>query len=233
MDYEHRAAVVCGLAELIGDRELEPRTRLALLCERLPPLMPWVVWADDIEAAAPAACVAQLLAELCNWAAKAHDDIFYALKPVVWALAVELGAEHGWGSDGAHYLSTPEGGVCCAHDPYGQLEALVPWRVWPHPWSGVRRQDAAPEIVRSARIRAVYARCTSPAGAQPTREELVWAHLRLRDLPHREETRFFRSFLRDPSPESVLRVALELLQEEDAVAFDEIVHRGEVADLDW
>lgn len=157
--HTHLADALAALTDALAS-DLAPRTRLALLAEGLAAALdlPTV----QVEAELPAPAAAQLLAELCNWAAKALDEGFYAVKPLAWVLAVELGAEHGWGDDGAHYLSTPEGGVSCAHDPFGEIDRLVPFAVWPHPWSGVRRQNLAPDLVVDRRLRRLVALATRP-----------------------------------------------------------------------
>ena len=118
---------------------------------------------DEAAALVPATSWgAQLLAEAVNWAAKTVDPQWYAVKPLAWALAFELGCAGGWGDDGCFYLSSPEAGVSCAHDPGGELRDLVPERhTWPHAWSGIYRQDLAWEIIRCAETRSKIAALTA------------------------------------------------------------------------
>jgi hypothetical protein len=72
-----------------------------------------------------------------------------------------MGADGGWGRDGVFYLSTPETGVACFHDPFGQIQA---GGSWPWSWSGVRRQNAAFSIATSPDVRRLYREATLPSG---------------------------------------------------------------------
>ncbi len=105
---------------------------------------------------------AVMVAEACNLAAKVLDEDFYALKPPAIEAAIALGADGGWGVDGCFYLSTPETGVACFHDPFGQIRV---GGFWPNRWSGVQRQHAAFLIATRPAVRRLYAEATIPGGA--------------------------------------------------------------------
>ena len=105
---------------------------------------------------------AVMIAEAVNWAAKVIDEEFYSLKPRVIEAAVEIGADGGWGDDGCYYLASERSGVASFHDPFGEIRA---GGSWDHPWSGVRRQDAAFHILTDTRIRRVFREATAPDGA--------------------------------------------------------------------
>ncbi len=108
-----------------------------------------------------------LLAEAVNWAAKTIDYGFYSLKPMVWQEASRVeGVESGWGDDGTFVLFHPEVGCASAHDPGREINA---GGVWPHPWSGVRRQNWAFRLLKSARARRLMAWMT-----EPTAERREW-----------------------------------------------------------
>lgn len=113
----------------------------------------------------------QLLAELVNLAAKTSSEEFYQFKPWLIRRSIELGAGGGWGEDGVFYLQTEEGGVCCFHDPFGELwRSLTPEQNalrWPHAWSRVIRQNQAYNLVLSwlgdRVVLAEMANMTSPS----------------------------------------------------------------------
>lgn len=106
----------------------------------------------------------QLMAEACNNAAKTVDPSFYNFKADAIVSAVEAGAKHGWGDDGAFFLETEELGQSSFHDPYGQIN--IPWSVkYVHPWSGVYRQSFAFLIASNNSIRRLFAEATKVGGA--------------------------------------------------------------------
>jgi hypothetical protein len=120
---------------------------------------------------------AQLLAEACNWLAK-RNEIWYHWKPIAWSLARRMGAKGGWSPDRTHNLYTPEAGVSSAHDPWGQLAALLPGEGdWPFRWSGIRRQNQAELLIQDRLRRRIMAESTAPdplrvlpwAGEHPSR----------------------------------------------------------------
>ncbi len=121
------------------------------------------------------AVAAQLLAELVNLAAKRVDPEFYGYKPYLVRLALELGADGGWGSDDCFHLCTSEGGTNGFHDPFGELEAALTAEQnamrWSHDWSGVVRQDWAPALLESylgdGKVLRQMAEATTPAGWVP------------------------------------------------------------------
>ena len=120
----------------------------------------------------------QILAEATNWGAKVITPWFYNCKPEVVVAAVEAGAMYGWGSDEAFYLCTEEGGVCCFHDPNGDLWYSLKnrvrdfARVWPHPWSGVGRQEISFDLWGSLLGDQVLIREIAEA-TLPSGEELI------------------------------------------------------------
>jgi hypothetical protein len=101
-----------------------------------------------------------LVTEAVNLAAKYLDEGFYGIKPELVDYVAGLpGVESGWGYDGVFYLYTPATGACCFHDPYQQITAEGHW---PHPWSGIRRQDQAFRLLTNTKKRAQIARRTRP-----------------------------------------------------------------------
>lgn len=105
---------------------------------------------------------AVMIAEAVNWAAKAIDEGFYFIKPRVIEAASAIGCDGGWGADGCYFLADDRAGVVSFHDPFGEIRADGSWD---HPWSGIRRQDAAFSILADARVRRVFREATAPDGA--------------------------------------------------------------------
>jgi len=99
---------------------------------------------------------ALLLAEACNLAAKIIDEGFYDLKPWAIVAARALGCDGGWGDDGAYYLYAPGVGTAAFHGDVPLTDS------WPHPWSGVRRQDLAIIALSSPVVRSLLAAATDP-----------------------------------------------------------------------
>ena len=103
-----------------------------------------------------------MIAEAVNWAAKTIDYKFYGIKPAVIDAAIAIGCDGGWGSDGCFFLADDRVGVASFHDPAGDIRADGHW---PHPWTGVRRQDAAFDILVNPAVRRLYREATAPDGA--------------------------------------------------------------------
>lgn len=108
-----------------------------------------------------------LLAEAINWAAKTIDYSFYEVKEMVWIEAAQRnGVQCGWADDDTLALFHPAVGTAHAHriDPWHPLAEGI--GVWPHEWSGVRRQEWAFELLASGEeareLRKEFALATTP-----------------------------------------------------------------------
>ncbi|RQP22357.1 hypothetical protein [Piscinibacter terrae] len=101
---------------------------------------------------------AVLLCEACNWAAKSVSEEFYELKGPAVDSAAALDCQSGWDGN-VFYLHAEGVGVACFHDPFGQIQSEG---VWPHPWSGVRRQDLAFLAIKSPALRRLLDLATRP-----------------------------------------------------------------------
>lgn len=157
---KHQPTIAEGLLDMLDEQEIE--------LEAVPaPDQCYSMAVDALQKAGIpvrrewTAANAVMVAEACNLAAKIIDEDFYGLKPGCVEFAIELGAEGGWGNDDCFHVGTPETGVACFHDPYGQI--TIGGR-WPHQWSGIRRQHAAFAILRSPTVRRLYAEATMPGG---------------------------------------------------------------------
>lgn len=102
---------------------------------------------------------ALLIAEAINWAAKALDESFYRLKPVVWVAAASLDGVSAVYCDGIVYLDESRSGVS-AHDPFGEIMHLARAVGVDIPetsvsWDGFVRQPYAFLALRSACVRRI------------------------------------------------------------------------------
>lgn len=95
-----------------------------------------------------------LLAEACNWAAKVISSSYYDRKPALVVLASRQWGVRTWldtdpRGNVVYYLYHKEVGVASFHDPYGEVSSLNPEisEGWQFPWSGIRRQDQAFELL--------------------------------------------------------------------------------------
>ena len=107
-----------------------------------------------------------LLAEAINLASKELDYYLYELKPALFAEAANSpNVQSGWGNDGCFYLFHANVGTICAHDPFGEIEKIIPKdanNVWEHNWSGIYRQDYAFIALIDKTYRKRIATLTSP-----------------------------------------------------------------------
>jgi|GEM_PF-4580727 len=120
---------------------------------------------------------AVLLAEGVNWAAKALDCEFYAIKAATIAAAAKTqGVAFAWGGDERGnivlYLTADGAGEASFHDPFGELVKLFdalglrgPEADDCHAWSGVRRQHLAFACLKSAPMRRLMEAATSGQAA--------------------------------------------------------------------
>lgn len=102
---------------------------------------------------------AVLIAEAINWAAKAICPSYYEVKPIVWAAVASMPeVTGGWADDNTYALYHPQAGTVHAH----MMGDMTAGGSWPHPWSGVRRQNWAFRLLRSERARRLMAWMTEP-----------------------------------------------------------------------
>lgn len=101
-----------------------------------------------------------VVAEAVNWAAKTITPGFYDLKGgVVDQVSRMPGVVSGWGEDGTFTLFHGDVGAASFHDPHEEISS---GGEWPHPWSGVRRQDLAFQLLVDKDLLEKAARATTP-----------------------------------------------------------------------
>lgn len=109
-----------------------------------------------------------LIAEAVNWAAKAVDEDYYAVKHRLINALVDLNRsdiKYGW-NNGVFAMFHPEVGTVWFHDPFGVIEAN---NDWPYAWSGVERQAYAFDTLAKECWRRYFASQTTPVELLPSK----------------------------------------------------------------
>ena len=116
-----------------------------------------------------------LLAEAANWAAKVIDSSYYELKAELIRTAMARGvrcwaSDDEWNGTSIFYLYDREIGVASFHDPFDSIDY---WQMvelsdylsndnWNFPWSGVRRQNLAFDLLGDENLLKKMAILTRP-----------------------------------------------------------------------
>ena len=116
-----------------------------------------------------------LLAEAANWAAKVIDSSYYELKAELIRTAIVRGircwvSTDEWSDTSIFYLYDKEVGVASFHDPfdsvnYCQMMELSDYLSndnWNFPWSGIRRQNLAFDLLGDENLLKEMAILTRP-----------------------------------------------------------------------
>ena len=116
-----------------------------------------------------------LLLEACNLAAKEFDEDFYFYKEELEeCLLVELQVK-SWYSDGVVYFYTKDTGTVSCHNPYSDFPywEYTTWADDRFPWSGIRRQNEAFELLHDYDLLKKMAYATRPRTIMPAPEAIL------------------------------------------------------------
>ena len=116
-----------------------------------------------------------LLLEACNLAAKEFDEDFYFYKEELeQCLLMELHVK-SWYSEGVVYFYTRDTGVVSCHNPYSDFPywEYTTWADDRFPWSGIRRQNNAFELLDNYDLLKKMAYVTRPRAIVPAPEKIL------------------------------------------------------------